>query len=178
MFNSVNNSVVWLWPPRPVLPLESTENTDCEGFSSSSSIPPRGFPLLEEGVLVVDGSRPPSFPLLALHPFQLEERRLPLAVFALFCAAARSAASSSGLCFAPSFLRWGRGRRASGRQRGRRRLRRTTGSAGQVWEQRQREEPVQEERGMRIKCDKKLRVMKIRCKIHKVWRETLSYDTC
>lgn len=24
---------------------------------------------LKEGVLVVDGSRPPSFPLLALHPF-------------------------------------------------------------------------------------------------------------
>lgn len=118
-------------PPRSVLPLENTQNTDCEGLSSSSSIPPRGFPLLEEGVLVVDGSRPPSFPLLALHPFQLEERRFPLAFFALFCPAARSA-SSSGLCFAPSFLRRGRGRRASGRQRGRRRLRRTTGSAGQV----------------------------------------------
>lgn len=114
-----------------VLPLENTENTDCEGLSSSSSIPPRGFPLLEEGVLVVDGSRPPSFPLLALHPFQLEERRLPLAFLALFCPAARSA-SSGGLRFAPSFLRRGRGRRASGRQRGRRRLRRTTGSAGQV----------------------------------------------
>lgn len=104
---------------------------------SSSSIPPRGFPLLEEGVLVVDGSRPPSFPLLALHPFQLEERRFPLAFFALFCPAARSASSSGGgLCFAPSFLRRGRGRRASGRQRGRRRLRRTTGSAGQVHSQR------------------------------------------
>lgn len=114
-----------------VLPLENTENTDCEGLSSSSSIPPRGFPLLEEGVLVVDGSRSPSFPLLALHPFQLEERRLPLAFLALFCPAARSA-SSGGFRFAPSFLRRGRGRRASGRQRGRRRLRRTTGSAGQV----------------------------------------------
>lgn len=86
---------------------------------------------LKEGVLVVDGSCPPSFPLLALHPFQLEERWIPIAFLTLLRPTAGSS-SSRGLSFAPSVLRWGWGRRASRRQRWRWWLGRTTGSAGQV----------------------------------------------
>lgn len=129
MFNSVNNSVAQFFRWRILKIL----------IVKGSPLPPLShlvvFPSLEEGVLVVDGSRSPSFPLLALHPFQLEERRLALPFLALLRSAACSA-SSGGLRLAPSFLRWGWGRRASRRQRGRRWLRRTTGSAGQVHSQR------------------------------------------
>lgn len=107
------------------------KNTDCDRLSSSVST----SLCLEEGVLVVNGSCSPSFPLLALHPFQLEERWIPIAFLALFRPAAGST-SSRGLRFAPSVLRRGWGRRASGRQRRRWWLGRTTGSAGQVHSQR------------------------------------------
>lgn len=129
-FNSVNNLV--LGHPRSVL-LMKKKYCLWKAFLFILHMPPRSSLsfCLDEGVLVINGSCPPSFPLLALHPFQLKQRRIPIAVLALLRRAAGSTSSRS-LCFASSVLWWGGGWRPSRRQRWW--LRRTTGSAGQVWE--------------------------------------------
>lgn len=108
----------------------------------------------EEGVLVINGSRRPrSVPLLPLHNVQLAERSVPV-LPVLRCSSSSTPAStsstsssrrrhcryrrrrccsssSSRLYLVPSLLGRSWGRRPARRQQ-RRRLRRATGSAGQV----------------------------------------------
>ncbi|KAL7860568.1 hypothetical protein AOLI_G00169170 [Acnodon oligacanthus] len=82
--------------------LKCLSKTSCSGISI-----PVSYASKEEGVLVVNGSRPASLSLLTLRSFQLAEGHVPVSLLAFVRPTARCTTSSScGLQVTAPLLGW------------------------------------------------------------------------